>query len=284
MAQQSRFRTGIALAKISWHTLRQNKALMAFPVAGMIAALIDAIVLTLPGILLLALTSLTWLAIVLFAISAYVAVFIGTFVGVGLCVAADKTLRGEATSFSDGIHAARERIPQIAKWALLATTVALVIRVIEARFEGIGGTIVAALAGLAWALVSFLAIPVIAFEGVGPINALKRSSSLFKQRWGQQVTGQAITGGVVGIFIILPGILLAVIGGVMIGNSVVAAGAVVLAIGIIIIIIGSVISGTLSQILSVALYHYAVDGQGVGPYSTEMLAGVVRPKGRAARA
>ena len=284
MARQSRFRTGLALAKISWHTLRQNKALMAFPIAGMIAALIDAIIFTLPGILLLALTSLTWLAIVLFAISAYLAAFIATYVGVGLCVSADKVLRGEATSFSDGIHAARERMPQIAKWALLTTTVALVIRVIEARFEGIGGTIVAALAGLAWSLVSFLAIPVIAFEGVGPIKALSRSASLFKQRWGQQVTGQAITGGVVGIFVILPGVLLAVIGAVMMGNSMVAAGAVLLFIGIIITIVGSVISGTLSQILSVALYHYAVDGQGVGPYSTEVLEGVVRPRGRAARA
>ncbi len=284
MARQSRFRTGLALAKISWHTLREHKALMAFPIAGMIAAFIDAIVFTLPGILLLALTSLTWLAIVLFAISAYLAAFIATYVGVGLCVAADKVLRGEATSFSDGIHAARERMPQIAKWALLSTTVALVIRVIEARFEGIGGTIVAALAGLAWSLVSFLAIPVIAFEGVGPIKALSRSASLFKQRWGQQVTGQAITGGVVGIFVILPGVLIAVIGAVMMGNSMVTAGAVLLFIGIIITIVGSVISGTLSQILSVALYHYAVDGQGVGPYSTEMLEGVVRPKGRAARA
>ena len=284
MARQSRFRTGLALAKISWHTLRQNKALMAFPIAGMIAAFIDVVVFTLPGILLLALTSLTWLAIVLFAISAYLAAFIATYVGVGLCVAADKTLRGEATSFSDGLHAARERMPQIAKWALLSTTVALLIRVIEARFEGIGGTIVAALAGLAWSLVSFLAIPVIAFEGVGPIKALSRSASLFKQRWGQQVTGQAITGGVVGVFIILPGVLIGVIGGVMMGNSMVAAGAVLLFIGIIITIVGSVISGTLTQILSVALYHYAVDGQGVGPYSTEMLEGVVRPKGRAARA
>ena len=284
MARQSRVRTGIALAKISWHTLRENKALMAFPIAGMIAALIDAIVLTLPGILLLALTDLVWLAIILFAISAYVAAFIGTFVGVGLCAAADKTLRGQQTSFSDGIHVARERIPQIARWALLSTTVALVIRVIEARFEGIGGTIVAALAGLAWSLVSFLAIPVIAFEGVGPINALKRSSSLFKQRWGQQVTGEAITGGIVGLFIILPGIVLAFVGGFMLGDSIIAGGAAVLAIGVIIIIIGSVISGTLSQILSVALYHYAVEGTGVGPYSSEVLEGVVRPKGRAARA
>lgn len=284
MARQSRFRTGLALAKISWHTLRGNRALMAFPIAGMVAALVDGIVFTLPGILLLALTDLVWLAIILFAISAYLAAFIGTFVGVGLCAAADLALRGQPTSFRAGLHVARERIPQIAKWALIVTTVALVIRAIEARFEGVGGTIVAALAGLAWSLVSFLAVPVIAFEGVGPITALKRSSSLFKQRWGQQVTGQAITGGVVGLFVVLPGVVLAIVGAMMLGNAAVAGGAILLVIGGVLMIVGSVIAGTLSQILSVALYHYAVDGQGVGPYSTEVLEGVVRPRGRAARA
>lgn len=278
MARQSRFRTGLALAKISWHTLRGNKALMAFPVTGMIAAVLIGVVFTLPAILLLAMSDIVWLAIVLFAVSAYLIAFTGTFVGVGLCAAADKALRGEPTTFSDGIHVARERIPQIAKWALIVTTVALVIRVIEAKFEGIGGTIVAALAGLAWSLVSFLAIPVIAFEGTGPVKSLKRSSSLFRQRWGQQVTGQAITGGVVGLLVVLPGLALVIIGAFMIGSAMTAAGAVLLVIGGIIMIIGSVIGGTLSQILSVALYHYAVDGQGVGPYSTEALEGVVQPR------
>ncbi len=276
MARQSRFRTGLELAKISWCTLRDHKALMAFPVMGIVLALIIGLLFTLPGILLITLTDVLWAAIILFAISGYLIAFTGVFVGVGLCATVDKVLRGEDARFADGIHVARERIPEIAKWALMIATVALVIRVIQSKFDGIGG-VVGALSGLAWSLVSFLAIPVITFEGLGPIKALKRSSSLFKQRWGQQVVGQAITGGVVGVLIVLPGIALVIIGAIMIGGGTVAAGVAVLVIGAVLMIIGSVVGGTLSQILSVALYRYAADGQAVGPFSSDTLQGVVRP-------
>ncbi len=278
MARQSRFRAGLELAKISWRTLRDHKALMAFPVMGIVLALIIGLLFTLPGILLITLTDVLWAAIILFALSGYLIVFTGVFVGVGLCATADKVLRGEDARFADGIHVARERLPEIAQWALMLVTVALVIGVIQSKLGRIGGAVVGALAGLAWSLVSFLAIPVITFEGVGPIKALKRSSSLFQQRWGQQVVGQAITGGVVGVFTLLPGVALVTIGAIMIGGGTVAAGAALLVIGAVLMIIGLVVSGTLSQILSVALYHYAADGQAVGPFSSDTLQGVVRPR------
>ncbi len=56
-----------------------------------------------------------------------------------------------------------------------------------------------------------------------------------------------------------------------------AAGVAVLVIGAVLMIIGSVVGSTLSQILSVALYRYAADGQAVGPFSSDTLQGVVRP-------
>ena len=283
MPKQSRFRTGIALAKISWRTLRDNKSLMAFPIAGMAVALAIAIIFVLPGILLLMVANVLWAAIVLFAVSGYLAAFTGVFFGVGLCAATDRALRGESCTLRDGLHVSRERIPQIAKWALVVTTVAIIIRAIEARFDGAGGAIVGALAGVAWALVSFLAVPVITFEGAGPINALKRSSSLFKQRWGQQVTGQAVTGGIVGVLIVLPGIILIVLGIAMAGGTSAAAGIALAVVGGLLVIIGSVLANTLNQILSVALYHYAVDGEGVGAFNADVLQAVVRPK-RGARA
>ena len=40
-----------------------------------------------------------------------------------------------------------------------------------------------------------MVVPVLAFEGIGPFAAMKRSASLFRQRWGQQVTGNVIIGG-----------------------------------------------------------------------------------------
>ena len=178
----------------------------------------------------------------------------------------------------EGITAARQRIPQIAGWALVTTTVNLILRTIEARFQGVGGTIVAALGGLAWALVTFLAVPVIAFEGTGPWATLKRSSGLFRERWGQQVVGLGITSGVVSLIGLLPGIALVVIGVAMLPS---AGGIVLASIGAIIIVVAMVLASTLSQILAVALYRFAAEGVAVGPFTEAQLQSVVRRKGGA---
>ena len=58
---------------------------------------------------------------------------------------------------------------------------------------------------MAWSLVTFLAVPVIAIEGTGPLETLKRSASIFRQRWGQQITGNIAIGAAVFLFGVLPG-------------------------------------------------------------------------------
>ena len=65
---------------------------------------------------------------------------------------------------------------------------------------------------MAWALVTFMAVPVIAIEGTGPLETLKRSASIFKQKWGQQITGNIAIGGAVFLLGILPAVLLIVAG------------------------------------------------------------------------
>ena len=50
---------------------------------------------------------------------------------------------------------------------------------------------------MAWALVTFLAVPVMAIEGTGPFGTLKRSATIFKDKWGQQITGNIAIGGAV---------------------------------------------------------------------------------------
>ena len=59
---------------------------------------------------------------------------------------------------------------------------------------------------MAWSLVTFLAVPVIAIEGTGPFETLKRSASIFRQRWGQQITGNIAIGGAVFLLGVLPAV------------------------------------------------------------------------------
>jgi hypothetical protein len=46
------------------------------------------------------------------------------------------------------------------------------------------GRILGFAGGLAWIVASYLVIPVLAFENLGPIDAVKRSSSILKARFG----------------------------------------------------------------------------------------------------
>lgn len=274
----SRFRQGLELAGVSWRTVVADRSLAVFPVLGAISAVALTAAFVVPGLFLVADDSMAsggWIGIVLFAIAAYLAAFVGIFFSVALASCADRSLKGEDTTVREGIAAARQRIPQIAGWALVTTTINLVLRAIEARFQGVGGAIVSALGGLAWALVTFLAVPVIAFEGTGPWQTLRRSSGLFRQRWGQQVVGLGVTTGVVALFGVLPGIAMLILG---IAIAPAVGGFVLIAIGALAIIIGSIISATLSQVLAVALYRFAADGVAVGPFTEAQLQSVVRPR------
>ena len=281
----SRFRQGLELAGISWRTIVSDKSLAVFPVLGAISAVAPTAAFVIPGLFLVGADSAsagagTWIGIVLFVIAAYLAAFVGIFFSVALASCAYRSLQGEDTTVREGIAAARQRIPQIAGWAAVTTTVNLIIRAIEARFQGVGGAIVAALGGLAWALVTFLAVPVITFEGTGPWQTLKRSSGLFRQRWGQQVVGLGVTTGVVALFGVLPGIVAVFFGIALLPG---ALGITLIALGALAIIVGSIISATLSQVLAVALYRFAADGVAVGPFTEAQLNSVVQPRGRRGR-
>ena len=73
---------------------------------------------------------------------------------------------------------------------MLSATVSLVLRAIEER-SGIVGRIVGSLVGLAWSLVTFLVLPVLVIEQIGPIQAVKRSAELFKHTWGENMIANA---------------------------------------------------------------------------------------------
>ena len=132
----------------------------------------------------------------------------------------------------------------------------VIIQAIEERF-GILGRIIASLIGAAWNVVTFLTVPIIVFEDLGPIAALKRSGHLLKQTWGENLMAQ-IGLGLIGLIAFIPGAIVIALGiaagDVLVTVPLVAIGAVLLAIAM------SIVSA-LSGIYRTALYRYAVDGQ-----------------------
>jgi hypothetical protein len=270
-----RIRRGWALTKKSWALLNSHRELVRFPLYGGIATIILGLVFLGPGAF--ALDQHTYgIGVPLIVIGIYVLSVVGVYFSVGLAACADRIFRGEAATVGDGIAVANSRFGAICGWAALSTAIAVVIGLLENQ-GGALGDIAGRLVGAAWSLVTFLAVPVIAIEGTGPFPTLKRSASLFRERWGQQITGNIAIGGAIFLLGFLPALAFVVVG-VVIWPSVGFLGALLVVIGVLIGCVALVISKALSGIFGVALYRYTTDGEVVGGFSQEDLESAVKPK------
>jgi Family of unknown function (DUF6159) len=271
----SRIKRGWGLTKKSWALLNEHRELIRFPLYGAVATIVPAIVFLGPGLYLFDKDQLAG-AIPLVVIGVYALSVVGFYFSVGLAACADMIFRGQEATVADGLAVARSRFAQICGWAALSTAISAIMGLLENQ-GGIGGQIAARLVGMAWSLVTFLAVPVIAIEGTGPLETIKRSASMFRQRWGQQITGNIAIGGAVFLCGVLPAVLL-IVAGVLVWSSASFAGALLVVIGAIALAIALLISKALSGIFGVALYRYALDGQTFGPFTQEDLESAVRTK------
>ena len=271
----SKMKRGWELTKKSWAVLKEHPALLRFPLYGGVLTMVMALVVVGPGLYLIEDDKLAPgapLVIVGFLLLS----FIGTYFSVGLAAAANKIFQGEDATVADGLAVSRANLGPIFGWALVSTTLGLLFSLLEN--QGIIGQIIGRLLNFAWSLITFLAVPVIAIEGTGPIETVKRSATLFRERWGQQITGNLAIGGLVAIALILPAILLGV-AGVALWASSGFLGALLVIVGIILFALGMLISSALNGIFGVALYHYAGEGATVGPFTADELESAVKRKG-----
>jgi hypothetical protein len=275
-----RFRTGWELTKKSWRLLREQPGLSAFPIVGSLLAFVPTALIAGPGLYLLD-TDNQVLGALLVALGLYLASVAATYFSVGLAAAADRAFRGEEVSMSDGLAVASQRFGAIAGWAFVSTVVGALISLLQSQ-RGLAGPLIGALGGAAWGLITFLAVPVIAIEGTGPVATIRRSASLFRERWRGQVMGNIAIGGVVGLFGILPGILLMVAGVALwvsdANGGEVALGAVLFFVGLVLFTVSAVISQALRQLFGIALYRYTADGAAVGGFTEAELQSAVRTR------
>jgi hypothetical protein len=278
-----RIRHSWELGKISWGVLRSNKALATFPVLSGIASLL--IIGVFAG--LIAATGLNTTEGseglegigYVFVVLAYIALALAnTYFTAALVAGANDVLDGRDTTLGTALDAANGKLHRILPWALVQATVSIVIQAIEER-AGFLGQIVAGLIGAAWSVVTFLTIPIIMLEDVGPWNALKRSGTLLKQTWGENIVAQAGF-GLLTLVAAIPGIALVGLG--VATNNIVG----IVAFGVIgaaWIAIVAVVVGAMSGIYRTALYRFAVDGRAPGAFASADLGHAFGPRSRSRR-
>jgi hypothetical protein len=282
----NRIKRSWELAKASFDVLMKDKELMIFPIISAIAMVIVSAVFFVPTLLTNFLDTVFdtgipvfgYLVLFVFYIVQYTVVY---FFSTALVGAALIRLRGGDPTVKDGIDIAKKRIPQILGWAALSATVGLVLNMVSdsSNKNGKGiGQIISSILGAAWNVVTFLVVPILAAEGLGPIEALKRSWELLKRSWGEQISGTISIGIVFGLFGFIGSVILIGAGvgiSIWLDTWIPAVLFGVLFIGFIMLV--SLLSSTLNGIFTAAVYAYAAEGQ-VGLFDEVMIRGAIRQR------
>lgn len=178
--------TGRAILQASLDLFRQDRQMIWLPVMAAATALVAFAAITAPVTLVVGHSAPV--VLIAFACATFVASAATVIFNVALCFAAADRIEGRTPTVRGALSQAWGRKRVILEWAVLATVVGTAIRALEQRF-GLVGRIIGLGAGLAWAVATFLVVPVLAFEDVGPIQAVKRSSAIFKARFGTVARG-----------------------------------------------------------------------------------------------
>jgi hypothetical protein len=270
----------------SFAVLRSDKQLMLFPVLSAVSCFILTAIIATGGAFLMLPARAAAIAageqfnpsqspmfllglFILYVVNYFVIVFFN----VALVGVANSRLMGGTWTFRDGLELAWERKGTILQWALVAATVGVILRTLEERM-GLIGRIIMKIIGIAWTLACYFVVPVLAFEDLTPIAAVKRSSKLFRDTWGEKVIG-GFSLSLVSMVLMLPGIGLVIAGGYLGGGIGVLVG---VALMFIYFLLLSVFMSAVGGVFNAALYRYACFKQVPPAFSQELIASAWAPK------
>ena len=184
-------------------------------------------------------------------------------------------LAGGDPTVADGLAIASKRMGSILGYAALAATVGMVLRAVSER-SGILGRMAMGLVGMAWSLATYLAVPILVTQDVGPVEAVKESAALFRRTWGEQVVGSFGLGWATASAAISWGIVSALIIGL--AGQVSPAGALAaVALALAGFLFLAVLAWALKGVYTAALYRYAETGE-AGPFDPAVVGNAFRPK------
>ena len=263
------FRRTWGLAKSSMTVIRLDRELLVLPVLNAVAAVIFALLLWLvasglgvdfsgnsdsdsggAGIIVLVVFGLLGMNV------------INTFFKGALVSGAHERFTGGDPTIGSSLSGASARLHRLLPWALMATTVGIVLSIIE-RQGGQLGRIARGMFEMAWGVITFLIVPVVMFDDLGPIAGLKRSGQLLRTSWGENPTAQ-VGFGLLSFAMAIPGIILIVLG----SSSGIWA---LIVIGVLAVMFGAVVAAALNGIFQTALYLYVTTGQAPAGFGEQQL-------------
>lgn len=230
------------LIAASFAILRRNKQLLIFPVLSATAALLVA-------------ATAALFRFDRFGAAAYPLLFAWycasafgiIFFNCALAACAQEYLSGGEPTVAFGLRRALDHAGPILLWALVSSTVGIILRTLE-RQVPLAGKIAVWLFGAAWGMTTYLVVPVLVVEDRGTADAIRRSAQLLRDTWGPQLTA-GIRFGWRFLFFVIPGVILGAIGANYFPPA--------LALAVVYIVVLVTALSAAKGIFEVALYRYA---------------------------
>jgi hypothetical protein len=256
-----KFSRSWTLVKASAAVLRSDKELLLFPVLSGIAAMTVVATFLVPAFALRIFENGMGVggAILgfLFYLCQYFVIF---FFNAALVSAAIIRLEGGDPTLADGFNGAKARIGPILGYAAIAATVGLLLQAMKNRENNFLVRMLGSGLGVAWTLSTFLVVPVLVQQNVGPIEAIKQSVALLKRTWGENAIGNVGLGLAFGLITVLT----VVLGAALAIASLQASVALAITFGVLtvlaVVLLG-IVQSALSGIYAAALYRYATVGE-----------------------
>jgi hypothetical protein len=283
----SRYTRSWLLIKASMEVLRNDNALLALPAISSVVTLLVA-----GGFIALAMSNGTFAAMhaahprgsipiefyvwmfCLYLVQYFVVIFFNT----ALVGAAISLLGGGRPTVWDGLKLACSRIGAILGYAIISATVGVLLQLVAEKLGFIGRLIAGGL-GLAWTAATFLVVPILAAEGIGPMEAIERSSELLRKTWGENLIGNAgislVMSTISGAFLLVGyggGYFLFKRGYDVLGVALISAAATAF---LLVVLVGA----ALAAIYSAAVYWYAASGKPPVDFDGDLISSAFTQKG-----
>lgn len=173
---------GRTLIGTAWRCLRRDRELITLPIVGSVATAMAAA----PVVVA------TWMAGVKDGLAAYAAgaallfltTAVATFFAVALSAGANERLSGGDPTLRSSLAVARSRIGVILGWALCATVVGTLLRLVREKVKFVGW-LVALFGDLAWAVATYFVVPAIATGNGTTMDVIRNSAQTMRARWGK---------------------------------------------------------------------------------------------------
>jgi hypothetical protein len=188
--------------------------------------------------------------------------FVIAYFSAALTAAAHYRVTGGTPDYRFGLEAANDRLGAIALWAFVAGTAGLITRRLGKATSGRSGDLWGALT-LTGA--TSLVTPVMMVEGGPPLDSMRRSSELFRETWGRQLSGNFGFGV---LYVVILAVAAAIAGGLY-GLGAPSGFAVIA--GLAPFTLAAATVKCLEVVFVVALYNFAAVGESDGTFSEDVL-------------